>query len=41
MTFSGRSDRSNTGKTYHAGDKMRVTLVRATPSTREIELMMV
>lgn len=32
---------NHTGKTYHAGDKMRVTLVRATPSTREIELMMV
>lgn len=30
-----------TGKTYRPGDKMRVTLVRATPSTREIELMMV
>ena len=29
-----------TGKTYRPGDKMRVTLVRATPSTREIELMM-
>ncbi|MFK7844354.1 MAG: ribonuclease R [Rhodothermales bacterium] len=31
---------SNTGKTYRPGDTMRVTLVRATPSTREIELMM-
>ncbi len=30
-----------TGKTYRPGDKLRVTLVRATPSTREIELMMV
>ncbi|MEM8488691.1 MAG: ribonuclease R [Bacteroidota bacterium] len=31
---------SHTGKMYRPGDKMRVTLVRATPSTREIELMM-
>ena len=31
---------NHTGKTYRPGDKMRVTLVRATPSTREIELMM-
>ncbi len=30
-----------TGKTYRPGDKLRVTLVRATPSTREIELMLV